>query len=91
MAHCSLDVARGDTVKYVQFAADPAVLPPILFDLADDPDQLHDLVPSGGSAQLGWDAAQRMARWRMGNDDRTLTGTLLTHGAGAVVARDDWW
>ncbi len=91
MAHCSLDVARGDTVKYVQFAADPGVLPPILFDLVDDPGQLRDLVPAGGSAHLGWEAAQRMARWRMGSDDRTLTGTLLTDRAGAVVARDNWW
>ncbi len=91
MAHCSLDVSRGATVKYVQFAADPAVFPPILFDLSTDPHQLHDLVPDGGVAQLGWDAAQRLARWRMRNDDRTLTGTMLTERAGAVVTRDDWW
>jgi arylsulfatase A-like enzyme len=64
MAHCSLDVARGDTVKYVQFAADPGVLPPILFDLVDDPGQLRDLVPAGGSAHLGWEAARRRGRPR---------------------------
>jgi arylsulfatase A-like enzyme len=91
MAHCSLDVVRSDTVKYVQFAADPGILPPILFDLTEDPAQLHDLVTTGGGAELGWEGAQRLARWRMRTDDRTLTGTLLTEGAGAVVARDDWW
>jgi arylsulfatase A-like enzyme len=91
MAHCSLDVIRSDAVKYVQFAADPAVLPPILFDLESDPGQLDDLVRTGSPDQLGWDAAQRMAHWRMRTDDRTLSGTLLTAADGVRVARDEWW
>jgi arylsulfatase A-like enzyme len=91
MAHCALDVVRGAEVKYVQFAADPAVLPPILFDLASDPQQLHDRVRSGDASELGWQAAQRLMRWRMHNDDRTLAGTLLTAEGGAVTARDEWW
>jgi arylsulfatase A-like enzyme len=90
MAHCSLDVVRGRDVKYVQFAADPAVLPPLLFDLGADPDQLHDLVPSGGASELGWQAAQRLVQWRMRNDDRTLSGTMLTASDGVVAARDAW-
>ncbi len=89
MAHCLLDVVRNDHVKYVQFAADPSVLPPLLFDLDEDPDHLHDLVRQGGHAQQGWDAAQRWARWRMRNDDRTLSGTMLT-GQGLVETRDVW-
>jgi arylsulfatase A-like enzyme len=90
MAHCALDVVRGAGVKYVQFAADVAVLPPLLFDLVDDPDQLHDLVRTGDGPELGWQAAQRLVQWRMRNDDRTLTGTMLTAADGAVVARDEW-
>jgi arylsulfatase A-like enzyme len=91
MAHCALDVVRGAVVKYVQFAADPSVLPPLLFDLAADPSQLHDLVRAGGSCDLGWEAAQRMARWRMRTADRILSGTLLTSSDGPVETRDEWW
>ena len=90
MAHCALDVVRGPRVKYVQFAGEPEVLPPLLFDLDTDPEQLHDLVQVGGASELGWQAAQRLARWRMHNDDRTLTGTMLTASDGVVVARDEW-
>ena len=90
MAQCALDVARGPAVKYVQFAADPSVLPPLLFDLEADPGQLHDLVSSGGASEQGWAAAQRLMQWRMRTDDRTLSGTLLTAAEGPVVARDEW-
>jgi hypothetical protein len=67
------------------------VLPPLLFDLAADPSQLHDLVRAGGSCDLGWEAAQRMARWRMRTADRILSGTLLTSSDGPVETRDEWW
>jgi arylsulfatase A-like enzyme len=90
MAHCALDVARGADVKYVQFAADSSVLPPILFDLVADPAQLHDLVRAGEGAELGWEAARRLVQWRMRNDDRTLAGTVLTAADGVVAARDEW-
>jgi arylsulfatase A-like enzyme len=90
MAHCMLDVQRGHDLKYVQFAAEPDVLPPLLFDLEVDPAQLHDLAATGEASQQGWEAAQRLARWRMRNDDRTLTGTMLTAADGVVVARDQW-
>ena len=33
MSHCALAVSRGPRYKYVQFAADAALLPPLLFDL----------------------------------------------------------
>jgi arylsulfatase A-like enzyme len=90
MAHCALDVGRGADIKYVQFAADGGELPPLLFDLAVDPDQLHDLVREGGAGELGWAAAQRLLQWRMRNDERTLSGTMLTPSAGVMSARDDW-
>jgi arylsulfatase A-like enzyme len=90
MAHCALDVVRSSDVKYVQFAADAAVLPPLLFDLTADPGQLHDLASAEGAAERGWRAAQHLIQWRMRHDDRALTGTLLTPTDGVVVARDEW-
>jgi arylsulfatase A-like enzyme len=89
MAHCRLDVERGADAKYVQFAGDDAVLPPLLFDLAADPDQRHDLVRAGGAGEAGWAAARRLLQWRMRNEERTLSGQLLTPD-GVVAARDGW-
>ena len=53
MSHCSLAVARGPRHKYVQFAADAAVLPPLLFDLSADPGQTPQ--PAG----RGWPRGER--------------------------------
>ena len=89
MAHCTLDVLRGADVKYVQFAADPDMLPPLLFDLADDPHQVRDLVRAGEPSERAWRAAQRLLRWRMRQDERDLSGTMLTLD-GPVSGRDDW-
>ncbi len=33
MSHCALAVSRGPRYKYVQFAADASLMPPLLFDL----------------------------------------------------------
>ncbi|HEV3280412.1 MAG TPA: sulfatase-like hydrolase/transferase [Acidimicrobiales bacterium] len=90
MAQCRLDVERGAGVKYVQFAADTTVLPPLLFDLATDPGQLHDLASATSWASTGWAASERLARWRMRNEERTLSGTMLTSSHGMVVAHDEW-
>jgi hypothetical protein len=89
MAHCSLDVIRGNDLKYVQFATEADVFPPLLFDLEADPDQRHDLVAGGTADRRGWEAAQRLLRWRMRNDERTLSGTMLTP-EGVATARDVW-
>ncbi len=89
MAHCALDVVRGARWKYVQFAAEGEVMPPLLFDLDDDPDQLHDRVREGDAAAAGWEEAQRLLRWRMRFAERDLSGQLLT-GNGLVTSRDEW-
>ncbi|MGP8060686.1 MAG: sulfatase-like hydrolase/transferase [Acidimicrobiales bacterium] len=89
MSHCSLTVARGARTKYVQFGADPSVFPPLLFDLDDDPGQLEDRLAGPGADALGWEAARRLVQWRMRNDERTLSGQLLT-ASGPVEARDTW-
>ena len=91
--HCSLAVVRNDGAKYVQFAADAGVLPPLLFDLRADPGHTENLAGRSGGAgpdRLELDMAQDMLRWRMRNLDRALTNCYLAPGVGPVWARDDW-
>jgi arylsulfatase A-like enzyme len=92
MSHCSLAVARGPRHKYVQFAADGSVFPPLLFDLAVDPEQTHDLLAQGATAvhATAWEAAQELLRWQMRTAERTLSGSFLHPVRGLVQARDDW-
>jgi hypothetical protein len=47
-------------------------------------------VRAGSHSELGWQAAQQLARWRMRNDDRTLAGTMVTASDGVVAVRDEW-
>ena len=76
---CSLAVVRNRRHKYVHFAA----LPPLFFDLARDPDELHDCATSPHHAGDALRLAQAMLSWRLGSADRTLTGIKLT-GSGPV-------
>lgn len=90
MSHRWLAVQRGADHKYVQFAGDPAAFPPLVFDLKDDPGQLHNLAGQPGSAELGWRCAQELLQWRMRNEDRELSGHFLSPSEGLVVTRDPW-
>lgn len=90
MEHCGLAVLRGADYKYVQFAAEGERLPPLLFDLRDDPSQLHDLARDPAHAEAARDAAQTLLRWRMRHCDRTLSGQMLSEGHGLVSYRDPW-
>jgi arylsulfatase A-like enzyme len=69
MESCSFAAIRGRRDKYVHFAA----LPPLLFDLAADPHEMHDLArdPASGSRMLA--AAQKLLSWRLEHAERTLT------------------
>lgn len=92
-AHCSLAVLRTETAKYVQFAADAGVMPPLLFDLVADPGHTVNLASATtgpGDARLELAMAQEMLRWRMRNLDRTLADCYLAPGAGPVWGRDPW-
>ncbi len=92
MSHCALAVSRGPRHKYVQFAADADVFPPLLFDLEEDPGQCRDLLardPAGSSA-AAWEAAKELLRWRMRSEERTLSGSFLHPVRGLVEARDTW-
>lgn len=88
--HCVLTVLRGDESKYVQFAADADVLPPLLFDLREDPGELHDVARDPRRVEDRCLAAQALLQWRMREDDRELANSLLTRDRGLVRVRDSW-
>ncbi len=93
MNHCALAVSRGPRHKYVQFAADAALFPPLLFDVTADPGQTHNLLVEGGAemTRLAWEATQELLQWQMRTAERTLSGTFLQMQRGVVQARDAWW
>jgi arylsulfatase A-like enzyme len=93
MNHCALAVSRGPRHKYVQFAADAALFPSLLFDLSTDPAQTHNLLVEGGQevTQLAWEATQELLRWQMRSAERTLSSSFLHPRRGVVQARDAWW
>jgi arylsulfatase A-like enzyme len=92
MSHCSLAVSRGPTYKYVQFAAPADVLPPLLFDLERDPQQIHNLCrePGDGWKDQAWRSTRELLQWRMRTSERTLSGHFVSPETGLVSARDTW-
>ncbi|NRB18414.1 MAG: alkaline phosphatase family protein [Rhodobacteraceae bacterium] len=71
---CSLCVIRDARFKYVHFGA----LPPLFFDLVNDPDELHNLAGDPAYAPQILTYAQKMLSWRLAHADRTLTGLYLS-------------
>ncbi len=71
---CALNVIRGDRYKYVHFTA----LPPLLFDLAEDPGEFRNLAEDPAFQHILLEHAQKMLSWRMNHDERVLANTLLT-------------
>jgi arylsulfatase A-like enzyme len=92
MSHCSLAVSRGTTRKYVQFATSAEIFPPLLFDLYEDPGQIHNLClePGGDWKDAAWECTQEMLQWRMRTSERTLSGHFLSPESGVVSSRDTW-
>lgn len=76
---CSYAVVRDGLYKYVHFAA----LPPLLFDLVKDPQEMHNLAGKPEMAATVLHYAQKMLSWRLTHADRTLTNMQLTK-AGVV-------
>lgn len=83
MDQCVLAVARSDRHKLVVFPT----LPPVLYDLDEDPAELHDRAGDPAAAPLLLEHTQRMLAWRMVNTERLLTGTMLGSW-GVKVAND---
>ena len=67
---CSLSVVRGQRYKYIHFTA----LPPLLYDIEADPDELVNLAADPAHAGVVAEYAQKMLSWRMAHAERILTG-----------------
>ncbi len=76
---CAMNVIRGERYKYVHFTA----LPPLLFDLQEDPGEFTNLAEEPAFQPIVLEYAQKMLSWRMNHDERVLANTLLTP-AGVV-------
>lgn len=71
---CGVNVIRGERYKYIHFTA----LPPLLFDLEEDPGEFRNLAEDPTSHPAMLEYAQKMLSWRMNHDERVLANTLLT-------------
>jgi arylsulfatase A-like enzyme len=71
---CTLNVIRGERYKYVHFAG----LPPLLFDLQEDPHEFVDRANDPAYLPITLEYAQRMLTWRMRHDEQTLTHLTVT-------------
>jgi len=67
---CALATIRDNQYKYVHFTS----LPPLLYDIEADPEELVDLAGDPAYATVLARYAQKMLSWRMANAERTLTG-----------------
>jgi arylsulfatase A-like enzyme len=79
---CNLAVLRDERFKYVHFAG----LPPLLFDLGEDPDEMCDRSGDPSLTAVRLDFAERLLSLRATHLDQTLAGTMLTE-AGPVSLR----
>ncbi len=76
---CNLSVLRDHNYKYVHFAG----LPPLLFDLQEDPDELFNRAEDPALLSVRLEYAERLLSWRARHLDQTLTHVKLTEN-GAV-------
>jgi arylsulfatase A-like enzyme len=79
---CAMTIRRDGRFKYVHFTR----LPPLLFDLAEDPHEMNDLASDPAYAATMLACAQDLLSWRMTHEERTLTHLRLTDDG--VVARE---
>ncbi|MFP6805595.1 MAG: alkaline phosphatase family protein [Pseudomonadales bacterium] len=80
---CTLNVIRDGHYKYVHFTA----LPPLFFDLKNDPNEMVNLANDPKYAQKVLAYSQKMLSWRMNHDEQTLTHLALTDTG--VISRPD--
>ena len=72
---CNLAVLRTREAKYVHFGGG---LPPLLFDLRDDPDEMRNRAGDPDYLPLRLAMAERMLGWRAEHLDQTLALVELT-------------
>jgi arylsulfatase A-like enzyme len=72
---CAFTAIRDEHYKYVHFTN----LPPLFFDMKNDPHEMHNLVsrPEHNTVMLRY--AQKMLSWRMRYADRTLANFHLSN------------
>ncbi len=79
----TLTVSRGSQYKLVTFSAPQEFLPPLLFDVQDDPHQVRNLLLESGSYEnVARDLTLELLSWRMRTDDREHANQLLTSDEG---------
>lgn len=81
---CSIAVIRDRRFKYVHCGG----LPPLLFDLVDDPDETRNRAADPAYAQHTLAMAQRMLSWRLNKAERTLTGIRLSRNGPIECPRE---
>ncbi len=74
MQQCTANVICDERYKYVHFAA----LPPLFFDLEEDPDEFHNLAADPAYQGRVLEYAGKMLSWRMEHDEPGLTDLHLT-------------
>lgn len=79
--HCTLNVLRDAHTKYVHFAG----LPPLLFDLDTDPQELHDRALDPEFLARRVECGERLLSWRMQHTDKTLSHIRVTREDGLTV------
>jgi len=80
---CNLSVVRTERWKYVHFGGG---LPPVLFDLVEDPDETVNLASDPARAPARLELAERLLAWRAEHLDQSLALLELTD-EGVVGSR----
>lgn len=78
---CNLSVIRDEQFKYVHFAA----LPPLLFNLVDDPDESQNVAEKEEYQSVRLLYAEKLLRWRAEHLDQSLA--LSAVGEAGLVGR----
>jgi arylsulfatase A-like enzyme len=81
MEQCCFAAIRDEHWKYVHFPT----LPPLLFDLDDDPGEFRNLAADPAHAPRVLEYAQKLLSWRMEHAERTLT--VMQAGADGLKSR----
>jgi len=83
MEQCNFAALRDERYKYVHFPT----LPPLFFDLHEDPHEFHNVAADPAYAPLVMQYAQKLLSWRQEHHERTLT-YMQASPEGLVVRRE---
>ncbi|RFC67884.1 MULTISPECIES: alkaline phosphatase family protein [Mesorhizobium] len=85
---CNLAVIRTEQHKYVHFGGG---LPPLLFDLKDDPGELRNRADDPSHTGIRLEMAERLLAWRAEHLDQSLALSELTdQGIAGTYAAPNW-